>query len=63
MHIVIGLAREFVLLILYGNVWRPVWRICLWILGLKEVMDSLVSNMETCIADSSNNNNNNKIFI
>ena len=35
---------------------------CLWILGLKEVMDSLVSNMETCIADSSNNNNN-KIFI
>ena len=27
-------------------------RICMWILGLKGVMDSSVSNIETCIADS-----------
>ena len=26
---------KFSQLILYGNVWRSVWRICTWILGLK----------------------------
>ena len=27
--------NKFFQLILYGNVWRSVWRICMWILGFK----------------------------
>ena len=30
-----GSFIEFSQLILKGNVWRSVWRICMWILGLK----------------------------
>ena len=28
---------KFSLLFLKGNVWRSVWRICMWILGLKAI--------------------------
>ena len=30
-----GSFIKFSQLILKGNVWRSVWRICMWILGLK----------------------------
>ena len=31
---------KFSQLILYGNVWRSVWRICMWILGRKGLSSS-----------------------
>ena len=33
---------KFSQLILKGNVWRSVWRICMWILGLKGVIKILL---------------------
>ena len=36
---------KFSQLILKGNVWRSVWRICMWILGLKRL--TLISKMKT----------------
>ena len=32
-------------LILKGNVWRSVWRICMWILGLKGLSIKRVSSL------------------
>ena len=32
-------STKFSQLILEGNVWRSVWRICMWILGLKGLID------------------------
>ena len=36
-------AIKFSPLILKGNVWRSVWRICIWILGLKGLRDRSIS--------------------
>ena len=33
---------KFFQLILKGNVWRSVWRICMWILGLEGVKNTLL---------------------
>ena len=46
---------KFSRLILQGNVWRSVWRICLWILGLKGLTSPLffqvaiVNNCKACM--------------
>ena len=43
---------KFSQLILQGNVWRSVWRICMWILGLKGLSEVISEKVVVIIMSS-----------
>ena len=39
--------NKFSQLVLHGNVWRSVWRICMWILGLRVLIEELLNRKQS----------------
>ena len=47
------IARSFIKfsqLIPKGDVWRSVWRMCMWILGLKGLSEKCIGGADKCLS-------------